>query len=989
MITHERWQRIKEIFISAQGRPPAERSDYLNEVCRDDPSVREEVETLLDADADNDDFLSFPAYEFAEGMLAGEPSEFVAGQKIGRFEILCSLGAGGMGQIYLAHDENLGRKIALKLISRDFAADPHRVHRFEQEARAASALNHPNVCVIHDVGKTETGRHYIAMEHIQGITLRDQLARGTFKPPEALQVTLQVGAALASAHAIGIVHRDIKPENIMLRPDGYIKVVDFGLAKLTELLPEQHNLANANTQIRTEPHLLMGTVKYMSPEQLREGAVDERTDIWSLGVVLYEMLTGSTPFEARSRNDSIASILASERAELFFPDEVPIRLRKIVKKALEKDCDKRYQTVLKFTADLASLKKELEQNADGYSGVIAPIQPSPEPYGGSRIFTRLKSQALSTADSIFNEIKAHKTATAIFAGASGVLAVLLFLPAMARFVNDLFNPPKPSSPPQVEKSVSAWDMKQLTTTGKSVAAAISPDSTLVAHAEEKDGKQRLLVTSTKTPGSYIAMAPEDNATYLGITFSRDGQYLYFTRSEINGSGNLYSLALPGGTPVQIKSGVDSPISLSPQGDRFAFVRFTRGTEYALMVSNIDGSNEEVLATRRDGDKLSVYGLSWSPDGEWVVCPESHWTPKFETSLVAFNVNDKRKEVIGKSWFQILQVGWQDDMKSLVISANESSSSPFRLWRINTSDGAVQPITSDVADYQGVSISGKNIVTIKTTLQWHLWISKPHNLQQAKEITSGIGLFGLTWTRSGRIVYSSMASNDLNISRINPDGSDLVQLTINSGENYTPAASADGRYIVFASNRKGQGQFNLWRMNANDGSDPVQLTFTDGNFYPSISPDHQWVAFDKQTDSIMSAWKVPLQGGEAVKLSERYRMPVFSPDGQLIACRYDEDSDTYDVAIFPAQGGEPLQHFKVPKQEYQSVRWFQDSRHLTYVKNDNGSSNIWSYDLDTGAEKQLTHFNSEQIYAYAWSPDYTQVACQRGIKSSDVTIISAR
>src|ERR1044072_6760539 len=248
MITHDRWQRIKEIFISAQGRPPAERSDYLNEVCQNDPSVREEVEALLAADADNDDFLSSPAYEFVEGMLADEPSEFLAGQKIGRFEIKCSLGAGGMGQIYLAHDEKLDRKIALKLIPREFATDPHRVHRFEQEARAASALNHPNVCVIHDVGKTETGRHFIAMEHIQGITLRDQLARGTFKPLEALQVTLQVGAALASAHAIGIVHRDIKPENIMLRPDGYIKVVDFGLAKLTEVLPEQES---ANTQVRT------------------------------------------------------------------------------------------------------------------------------------------------------------------------------------------------------------------------------------------------------------------------------------------------------------------------------------------------------------------------------------------------------------------------------------------------------------------------------------------------------------------------------------------------------------------------------------------------------------------------------------------------------------------------------------------------------------------------------------------------------------------
>jgi len=984
MITHDRWQRIKEIFISAQGRPPAERSDYLNEVCRDDPSVRQEVEALLTADADNDDFLSSPAYEFAAGMLADEPSEFVAGQKIGRFEILCSIGAGGMGQIYLAHDENLDRKIALKLISRDFAADPHRVNRFEQEARAASALNHPNVCVIHDVCKTETGRHFIAMEFIQGITLRDQLRRGTFKSLEALQVALQVGAALASAHAIGIVHRDIKPENIMLRPDGYVKVVDFGLAKLTEILPEQHRLGKASAQVLTEPRMLMGTVKYMSPEQLREESVDERTDIWSLGIVLYEMLTGSTPFEARSRNDSIAAILASEPVQLIFPDEVPPRLREVVAKALEKNCEKRYQTILKLTADLTRLKKEIEINDEG-STTVSVVQSSPEPYAGSRVFTRLKSQTISIADSLFNEIKTHKTATAISA-ASGVLAFLLFLPAVARWITRAVDPVNP--PQQVEKTPLAWTMKQLTTTGTSVAAALSPDGKLVAHVEEQNGKQRLLVTSTTAPDSSVAVPPSDSVKYLGITFSRDGSYLYFTRTENNDPGNLYRLAWPGNTPEQIKKGVDSPISLSPEGARFAFVRHDRGNAYLLMLANIDGTNEEVLATRTGGDTFSVYGLAWSPDGRTVVCPESRWKPKFHTNLVAFDVNDKHEEVIrGPSWFKILAVGWQD-ASSLIVNASEYNSSPFHLWRIQLRDGTVQQITSDIDDYQGVSISGGKIVTVKTDLRWRLWVSTPGDLQQPTSITSGGGLYyGVAWTSLGKIVYSSMAQDRLNIFRINPDGSDPVQLTTNAGDNYTPTVSADGQYIVFASDRN--GPFNIWRMNADDGSDPVQLTFRDGNFYPSCSSDNEWVAYDNQTDTKMSIWKVPMQGGKPVKLSEGYRMPVFSPDSQLVACRYDEDSDTYDVAIFPAQSGRPLRQFKIPKQEWQSVRWLGDNRHVTFVRNVNGYSNIWSYNLDTGAEKQLTNFNTDQIYAYAWSPDYKQVACQRGTKISDVTIISER
>ena len=532
-------------------------------------------------------------------------------------------------------------------------------------------------------------------------------------------------------------------------------------------------------------------------------------------------------------------------------------------------------------------------------------------------------------------------------------------------------------------------MKQFTNTETSVIAAISPDGKLVAHVEEQNGKQRLVVTSASTSGWSIAVPPEDGVKYLGITFSRDGAYLYFTRVENNGPGNLYRLAWPGNNPVQIKTGVDSPISLSPNGDRFAFVRYIRETQYLLIVSTIDGSNEEVLATRTGSNKLSVHGPAWSPDGNTVVCPQISWEPYYHEKLVAFDVNNKsEREIPGQSWFQVLQVGWREDMTSLVINARASNSSPFGLWRIQLPDGAAEQITRDLGEYQGVSIAGGNIVTIKTIQSWDLWVSKRGNVKKMTHITSGGGFrYGLTWTSRGKIVYSSLAQEKFNILRINPDGSDPVQLTIDAGDNYNPAASAYGRYIVFTSDR--DKRFNIWRMNADDGSDPVQLTFTDANFYPSCSSDNQWVAFDNQTDSKMSVWKVPLQGGQPVKIGDQYRMPVFSPDNQYVACRYNEDSDASDVAIFPAQGGPALRYIKVPKQEAQVVRWLRDGRQLTYVKNVDGYSNIWSIDLDTGAEKQLTNFNSDQIYAYAWSPDYKQVASQRGTKISDVTIISER
>ncbi|HEY0722820.1 MAG TPA: serine/threonine-protein kinase, partial [Pyrinomonadaceae bacterium] len=483
MITHDTWQRIKEIFESAQRLSAAERSNFLDEACGDDASIREEVEALLTADASNEDFLSAPAYEFAASILA--ETEFSAGQKISHYTILCPLGSGGMGQIYLAEDAKLRRKIAIKLISPQFAGDPNRVSRFQQEALAASALNHPNICVIHELGTTESGRHFIAMEYIQGVTLREQLVRGPLPVPQALNIAIQVATALSTAHASRIVHRDIKPENIMLRPDGYVKVLDFGLAKLTEILPvPTESWANVPTEAGT----LMGTVKYMSPEQLRETQVDERSDIWSLGVVLYEMLIGTTPFEARSSNDSIAAILASQPVPLKFPDHVPAQLRLVLTRALEKQRDRRYQTISKFAADLKELRSKLDgqtvdlTNIPAFSGSEQQTRRI-EPSG---LFTRLKTQALLTTDFLFSEIRSHKKA-ALFTGISGVLVFLLLLPTLVRFVGRVVNPPS---------TVSTIEMKRITNEGSSICLTISPDGKLIAHAELKDGKQRLVITNT-------------------------------------------------------------------------------------------------------------------------------------------------------------------------------------------------------------------------------------------------------------------------------------------------------------------------------------------------------------------------------------------------------------------------------------------------------------------------------------------------------------
>ncbi|HET6975068.1 MAG TPA: protein kinase [Pyrinomonadaceae bacterium] len=967
MITHDSWQRIKEIFQSAQQLTAAERVNFLDQACGDDVSIREEVEALLTADESNDDFLTAPAYEFAADILAGAESEFTSGHKIGPYTILCPLGAGGMGQIYLAEDTKLRRKVAIKLISQQFASDQRRVRRFEYEALAVSSLNHPNICVIYEVGVTENDRHFIAMEYIQGVTLREQMSRGPLPVPKALNIAIQVSAALASAHASGIVHRDIKPENIMLRPDGYVKVLDFGLAKLTEVVPGPNELS---TNLRTEAGMLMGTIKYMSPEQLRETKVDERSDIWSLGVVLHEMVTGKTPFDTPTSNDTIAAILAAQPTHLKLSAEIPSQLRDIMTKSLEKDRDERYQTVMKFASDLRQVQIRLQREAD--SIFDSAMEVDGEPAG---LFTRLKSQALLTTEFFISEIRSHKTA-AVFAGATAVLAVLLLLPAVVRQITNVVNPPS---------VFNVVEMKPVTNAGTSICSAGSSDGQWIVSAEEKDGKQQLVLTSTATLTSSVILPPSETR-YLSISFTRDNNYIYFIRSE-NDRGSLYRLPLFG-TPVKLKDAVDSPISWSPKEDQFTFVRLDSNTGlYSLIVSSIDDLSERVLATRSNGVALSVYGPSWSPDGKVIVCPIRSWNgEKYEVNLSGFSLHDGREQIIGSQpWFSILQIAWQPDMSGLVISARDEATRPFQLWQVAYPSGAVQRITNDLADYRGVSLSGRNIITVRSERKWVLFVAKSaDNYEKGRSIASGVSLsYGLAWAGNDRIVFSSMGQDKLNISRIKPDGTDLVQLTVNVGDNYTPAATADGKFIVFSSNRT--GKFNIWRMSTQDGSDLKQLTFTDGNFYPSVSPDGQWIVYDNQQGPKLTIWRVPFEGGVPTNFAADYRMPEYSPDSQFIAARYDLDSGTKDLAIFSAEGNQPLRKIQIPVIEWQRIQWL-SGHTLAYVKSDQGSSDIWSYDLDDGSSKQLTHFKGDLLFAYAWSPDRQHLAYQLGTKTSNVVLI---
>jgi eukaryotic-like serine/threonine-protein kinase len=361
LMNAKRWKQVNDLFQSTVERAPEERAAFLDESCHSDEDIRREVESLLTSHDRAKKFIEKPAFEVAPELVPNDTANALIGKVIGHYRIESLIGIGGMGEVYLARDERLGRKVALKLLPGSLTIDETQLSRFKNEARTASALNHPNILTVYEIG-AEGNVQFIATEFIEGVTLRAALASGRMSAQRTLEIAVQVASALGAAHDAGVVHRDIKPENIMLRPDGYAKVLDFGIAKLTEQsrTSDDHRI-ETTALLQTRPGLVLGTAHYMSPEQARGQSVDARSDIWSLGVVLYEMVAGSPPFRGETPSDCIAAILTAEPQPLssVTPD-VPAKLESILQKALRKNSDERYQTIKEMLADLRSLKAKFE-----------------------------------------------------------------------------------------------------------------------------------------------------------------------------------------------------------------------------------------------------------------------------------------------------------------------------------------------------------------------------------------------------------------------------------------------------------------------------------------------------------------------------------------------------------------------------------------------------------------------------------------------------
>jgi serine/threonine protein kinase len=395
-MTPEHWQKVEEILQAALDRPPQERALFLNEACSGDAQLQREANWLIDAYNEAGDFIEEPAIAQDAHVLLSDYLQTNIGRDVGPYKIIERLGGGGMGEVYLAEDARLDRLVALKILPAYFVSDDARLRRFQREARAASALNHPNILTIHEVGDLD-GIHFIATEFIDGQTIRELIAHDDLSWTDVLDIAIQVASALMAAHAAGIVHRDIKPENIMRRSDGIVKILDFGIAKLLEQTP---NESSAITRAQTETGIVLGTVGYMSPEQARGLAIDERSDLWSLGVVLYEMLTYRAPFDGATRMDTMVAILEREPAPLFRSDENSgpsiQRLQDIVGKALSKDRSERYQTASELHAGLTSVRQLEGAIGSTEQGMLRLMRNAGEVQSAETSTTFPRSQAASS-----------------------------------------------------------------------------------------------------------------------------------------------------------------------------------------------------------------------------------------------------------------------------------------------------------------------------------------------------------------------------------------------------------------------------------------------------------------------------------------------------------------------------------------------------------------------------------------------------------------
>ena len=913
-------------------------------------------------------------------------TENMIGQTISHYRITGKLGSGGMGVVYEAEDLSLGRKVALKFLPPQLSRDQNALDRFLLEARTASALNHPNICTIYAVenatGEASETQSFIAMELLEGQSLAEKLYSGPMALDRMLDIGIQLADALDAAHAKGIIHRDIKPANIFITQRGQVKVLDFGLAKL--IRPEMQMETIGATQDSpmlqhlTSPGATVGTIAYMSPEQARGEELDRRTDLFSLGTMLYQMSTGKLPFTGATSAVTFHAILELDPPPVSqLNPSLPQKLQEIIDKLLEKDVDLRYQSAADLRGDLKRLKRDSESSrrssAPALSSAAVTIGAPTSDSG---------SVAAASPSGSRNAI-----ATAAPKVRTGFLVLLAFVILLAAgygvYALVMRHPVRPFR---------NFTVKKLTEEGNSAQVAISPDGnyTLSLARDSNTGLASLWLRNVPTNSNTQVQPPAD-VYFNGLRFSPDGNYLYFVRSD---PGNadlkyLYRAPLLGGTPERLDEDVDSNITFSPDGHKVAFMRYDNPEQgkYQLIVRSLDSGQETALTS--GSDSQSLVNPAWSPDGKTILCVVNH-PGNALTGLVAVDaVSGSQKLVLSSDSVLILPT-WLPGAGGLLVLVRGADSNYTRqqIYFMAYPEGKMDPITRDTNNYRDLSVAanGQILASVLTEERWNLEVMSAsgagadvHPVAQAEMFTN------FTWTRDGRL----LDDKDNRLNWVNPDsGAKGVLATEQNSANGDPSQCADGRYIVFLFGLHGSDtNERVWRADSS-GGDLKQLSQGKSDNFPVCAPDSKSVFYlAGDTGHIM---QVPIDGGTPKTLSELNVAQSFdiSPDGRLVGFATVDHTMGHQerLALVSVDSGQLLNKIEFQRARIGLVHFSRDGKSVVYPIRENNADNLWQQPLDGSPGRQITSFKSEHIWDYHWSPDGSKLAIVRGHTDSDVVLI---